>query len=240
MDLVDKNKQVLIKNWGLIAYQTAWRWQEVLHNEIIALKIANSKLAEPSPKPTPSYLIFCEHPPVYTLGKSGLDAHLLASEETLQAAGLALVRTNRGGDITYHGPGQLVLYPILDLENFFTDIHRYLRLLEEVVIATLRDFGLDGGRVAGRTGVWMDYEGGGKARKICAIGVRMSRWVTMHGLALNVYPDLRYFDCIVPCGIADSGVTSMAAELGVQPAMQAVTDRLQEHMVGLLGMVLTE
>lgn len=240
MDLVNKNKQVLIKNWGFIAYQAAWHRQEALHNAIVALKIANRKLAAPSPKASPNYLVFCEHPPVYTLGKSGLNAHLLASEETLQAAGVALVRTNRGGAITYHGPGQLVVYPILDLENFFTDIHRYLRLLEEVVIATLQDFGLDGGRVTGRTGVWMDYEEGKKARKICAIGVRISRWVTMHGLALNVYPDLRYFDRIVPCGIADSGVTSMAAELGVQPAMQAVTDRLQEHMVGLLGMALTE
>ena len=235
-----KNKQFSVKKWGLIDYQTAWERQEALLNEIIVLKLANRKLDKLSQKPTPNYLLFCEHPPVYTLGKSGAKAHLLASEAMLQEQGVAFVHTNRGGDITYHGPGQIVLYPILDLENFFTDIHRYLRLLEEAVIATLQDFGLDSGRVTGFTGVWMDYEDRQQARKICAIGVRISRWVAMHGLALNVNPDLSYFDHIVPCGIPDRGVTSMAAELEYQLDMQAVADRLQGHMIRLLGMELME
>jgi len=235
-----KNKQVYIKHWGMVDYQTAWAWQKDLHDEIVALKVANRKLGKSSQKLTPNYLIFCEHPPVYTLGKRGTNAHLLASEALLQQEGIALVHTNRGGDITYHGPGQLILYPVVDLENFFTDIHRYLRLLEEAVIATLQDFSLDSGRVTGLTGVWIDYQNRQKARKICAIGVRISRWVTMHGLALNVHPDLHYFDHIVPCGIVDSQVTSMAAELGTQPTLQAVANRLQKHMICLLGMELLE
>ncbi|MEM7055503.1 MAG: lipoyl(octanoyl) transferase LipB [Bacteroidota bacterium] len=230
-----KNRPISVKKWGLIDYQTAWEQQEVLLNEIIVLKIANRKLDKLSQKPTPSYLLFCEHPPVYTLGKSGSSVHLLASKAVLQEQGVALVYTNRGGSITYHGPGQVMLYPILDLENYFTDIHRYLRLLEEAVIATLQNFGLNGGRVAGFTGVWINYEVRQQARKICAIGVKISQWVTMHGLALNVNPDLSYFDYIIPCGIPDSIVTSMAAELGWQPDMEAVADRLQGHMVRLLS-----
>lgn len=231
-----KNKQFSVKKWGLIDYQTAWERQEALLNEIIVLKLANRKLDKLSQKPTPNYLLFCEHPPVYTLGKSGAKAHLLASEAMLQEQGVAFVHTNRGGDITYHGPGQIVLYPILDLENFFTDIHRYLRLLEEAVLATLQDFGLLGGRIQGFTGVWLHHEDSRKACKLCAIGVRTSRWVTMHGLALNVNTDLSYFDQIVPCGLQDKKVTSMAAALGTQQDLEAVAQSLKQHIIRLFEM----
>ena len=231
-----KNKQFSVKKWGLIDYQTAWERQEALLNEIIVLKLANRKLDKLSQKPTPNYLLFCEHPPVYTLGKSGAKAHLLASEAMLQEQGVAFVHTNRGGDITYHGPGQIVLYPILDLENFFSDIHHYLRLLEEAVIAMLKDFGLLGGRIHGLTGVWLDHEDERKAAKLCAIGVRASRWVTMHGLALNVNTDLSYFDQIVPCGLQDKKVTSMAAALETRQDPQAVAQRLEKHMLRLFEM----
>jgi lipoyl(octanoyl) transferase len=233
-----QNKQVAIKHLGRKAYQEAWAIQEVLFNEIVTIKLENRKLDASHQKLTPNYLLFCEHPPVYTLGKSSTTAHLLASETTLQAQGVAFYATNRGGDITYHGPGQLVVYPILDLENFFMDIHRYLRLLEEVVIATLEDFGLSGGRIQGLTGVWIDHEDGPRAQKVCAIGVRTSRWVTMHGLALNVNTDLSYFDQIIPCGIQDKKVTSMAVLLGVQQDVQTVAQSLEQHIIRLFEMEL--
>ncbi len=231
-----KNQQAHIKKLGLITYQEAWSLQETLFNEIVAMKLANQKLATPYQKLTPNYLLFCEHPHVYTMGKSGLADHLLVSKGQLKEQEVAFYNTNRGGDITYHGPGQLVLYPILDLENFFTDIHHYLRLLEEVVIATLQDFGICAGRIKGLTGVWVDHEENKNARKVCAIGVRISRWVTMHGMALNVYPDLTYFDQIVPCGIQGKKVTSIAAELGSKPTIQAVTESLEKHILRLFGM----
>lgn len=231
-----KNKQVTVKSLGSIAYQEAWDMQEVLFNEIVAVKLENRKPDTAHPKLTPNYLLFCEHPHVYTLGKSGTAAHLLAGEATLQAQGVDFYATNRGGDITYHGPGQLVVYPILDLENFFTDIHRYLRLLEEAVIATLKDFGLLGGRVQGFTGVWLHHEDSLKACKLCAIGVRISRWVTMHGLALNVNTDLSYFEQIFPCGLQDKKVTSMAAALGASQDLKAVAQSLEQHMLRLFGM----
>jgi len=231
-----KNKQVYIQHWGLIDYQKAFEQQEALLSATIALKIANRQQALAKNELTPNYLVFCEHPHVYTLGKKGGSAHLLATEEILQQKQATFVYTNRGGDITYHGPGQLVLYPILDLENFFTDIYLYLRLLEEAVIATLQDFDLPSGRIPGFTGVWMEYQDPPKARKICAIGVRISRWITTHGLALNVNTDLSYFDYIVPCGIAASKVTSLASELGWEPSIQKVADKLQGHVVRLLNM----
>jgi lipoyl(octanoyl) transferase len=232
----DQNKQVSIKKLGFLAYQDAWDIQETLFHEIVAIKLGNRKLYASHQKLTPSYLLFCEHPHVYTLGKSGVAAHLLASEDTLQAQGVSFYHTNRGGDITYHGPGQLVVYPILDLENFFMDIHRYLRLLEEAVMATLKDFGLWGGRIQGLTGVWLDDADSTKARKICALGVKTSRWVTMHGLALNVNTDLCYFDQIIPCGIQDKKVTSMAAALGTKQDLQTVAQNLEQHLVRLFGM----
>jgi lipoyl(octanoyl) transferase len=227
------NKQIYIQNWGLIDYPTALQRQDALQKAIIEIKLNNSKQA--NAQLTPNYLVFCEHPHVYTLGKSGTKNHLLINEAMLQEKQATFFHTNRGGDITYHGPGQLVLYPILDLENFFTDIFRYLRLLEEAIIATLQDFNLLSSRIDGLTGVWIDAHNRQKARKICAIGIRISRWVTMHGLALNVHPDLSYFEHIVPCGIPAGKVTSMAIELGYQPSIQQVADNLQTHMARLLG-----
>ncbi|MCU0318282.1 MAG: lipoyl(octanoyl) transferase LipB [Amoebophilaceae bacterium] len=231
-----QNKQVSIKTLGCLAYQAAWTIQETLFREIVEIKLENRKLYTSHQNPTPGYLLFCEHPHVYTLGRNGVATHLLASEATLQVQGVSFYRTNRGGDITYHGPGQLVVYPILDLENFFMDIHRYLRLLEEAVMATLRDFGLWGGRIQGLTGVWLDHTDSTRARKICALGVRTSRWVTMHGLALNVNTDLCYFDQIIPCGIQGKKVTSMAEALGTEQDLKSVAQKLERHVVHLFGM----
>jgi lipoyl(octanoyl) transferase len=206
------NKNVIFQDLGLIDYKQAWDYQEELFQGIIQQKIAirNGETTDQ----TANYLIFCEHPHVYTLGKSGSFAHLLLTEEKLAQLNAKFYPINRGGDITYHGPGQLVGYPILDLDHFFTDIHKYLRLLEEAVIETLMHYGIESGRVDGMTGVWLD---GDKptARKICAMGVRASRWVTMHGCALNVNSDLGYFDNIIPCGIRGKAVTSLHVELGV-------------------------
>jgi lipoyl(octanoyl) transferase len=231
-----QNKQVAIKQLGRKAYQEVWAIQETLFDEIVATKLENRKLDAPYPKLTPNYLLFCEHPHVYTMGKSGTAAHLLASEAALKAQGITFYPTNRGGDITYHGPGQLVVYLILDLENFFTDIHRYLRFLEEAVIATLKDFDLLGARVQGLTGVWVDHEDGTRTQKVCAVGVRTSRWVTMHGLALNINTDLSYFDQIIPCGIQDKKVTSMAVLLGAQQDLQTVAQSLEQHIMRLFEM----
>lgn len=238
-----QNKTVQIQHLGLIDYQAAWDLQERLFADTVARKIANrnvpaNTLAD-KPEPTPNHLLFCEHPHVYTLGKSGHEAHLLANPDFLKQIGATYYRINRGGDITYHGPGQLVGYPILDLDNFFTDIHRYMRLLEEAIILTLNDFGIKAGRIPGLTGVWLDDENGrnaGPARKICALGVKASRWVTMHGFALNVNTDLSYFGHIVPCGIADKAVTSMQAELGQPVPMAEVTGRVQGHLLDLFEM----
>jgi lipoyl(octanoyl) transferase len=197
-------------NW---TYQRAWDFQESIFNEVVARKSSNRKLPEEELIATHDTLLFVEHPHVYTLGKSGDVGNLLADDERLKSIGAEFYRTNRGGDITYHGPGQLVGYPILDLDEHFTDIHRYLRTLEEVIIATLADYGLSGDRSPGETGVWLDV-GTPFARKICAMGVRASRWVTMHGWAFNLNTDLRYFEYIIPCGIKDKAVTSLQRELG--------------------------
>ncbi|MHA7877346.1 MAG: lipoyl(octanoyl) transferase LipB [Bacteroidota bacterium] len=230
------NKQVAIRQLGCLAYPESWAIQGALFNEIVATKLKNRNLATNQQQPTSNYLLFCEHPHVYTVGRSGNIKHLLADKMMLQDQGIALYPTNRGGDITYHGPGQLIVYPILDLENFFMDIHRYLRLLEEAVIATLKDFKLLGGRIKGLTGVWLDHQDTQRARKICALGVRTSRWVTMHGLALNVNTDLKYFDHIVPCGIRDKKVTSMASMLRAQQDLQLVAQSLSKHIIRLFEM----
>ncbi|MXN91897.1 lipoyl(octanoyl) transferase LipB [Flavobacterium sp. Sd200] len=205
------NRQVKFTDLGLQDYKEVWDYQEKIFQQTVDVKIANRR--EGLNEETPNYLLFVEHPHVYTLGKSGDFSNLLLSEKQLEDKAASYYKVNRGGDITYHGPGQIVGYPILDLENFFTDIHKYLRLLEETIILTMADYGLKGERSDGETGVWLDV-GTPFARKICAMGVRASRWVTMHGFALNVNADLGYFDNIIPCGIRGKAVTSMHAELG--------------------------
>ena len=220
------NKKVKVADWGLLPYGTAWERQEECFSKIIANKRENRKLEHPFP--TENHFFFVTHPPVFTIGKSGKMEHLLLKEKELEAKGISFFKTNRGGDITFHGPEQIVGYPILDLDNFFTDIHKYLRFLEEVIIKTLSDYGLHGARSDGETGVWLDLDTP-FARKICAMGVRASRWVTMHGFALNVNTDLSYFDHIVPCGIQGKGVTSMSKELKKTLDTQEVKDRLLRH-----------
>ena len=204
------NKQIIVKDLGHKDYKETWDYQESLFEEIVELKRKNR--AENTEVPTPNYFLFVEHPHVYTLGKSGHMENLLIDKAALAKKGASFYKINRGGDITYHGPGQIVGYPIIDLENFFTDIHKYLRSLEEVIIRTLADYGIKGERSEGETGVWLDV-GTPFARKICAMGVRASRWVTMHGFALNVNTDLGYFDNIIPCGIRGKAVTSLNVEL---------------------------
>src|SRR6187402_2302874 len=201
------NKTIQLQDLGNKDYKETWEYQEELFKGIVDLKIQNRR--EENTVETPNYLLFVEHPHVYTLGKSGDLENLLLSEKQLEAKGATFYKINRGGDITYHGPGQIVGYPILDLENFFTDIHQYMRLLEESVIQTLAEFDISAGRIPGLTGVWLDIDDPRKARKICALGVKTSRWVTMHGFALNINTNLQYFDYIVPCGIQDKAVTSL-------------------------------
>jgi lipoyl(octanoyl) transferase len=239
-----KNKRVILQDWGLKDYKEAWDRQEAIFADTVKLKteIRNRQVAvladtdHPTEEIlTPNYLVFCEHPHVYTLGKSGKPEHLLLDEAGLKEKKAVYYTINRGGDITYHGPGQIVSYPILDLDNFFTDIHLYLRTLEEAIILTLADYGLKAGRYPGYTGVWFDADNE-KARKICAMGVRCSRWVTMHGLAFNVNPDLDYFKNIVPCGIDDKAVTSMQQELGREVDINEVKQILTRHISVLFGM----
>lgn len=232
------NKQVEVRQLGLIDYQTAWDEQERLLAGIIDQKVRNRALSETEQQLTPNYLLFCEHPHVYTLGTSGHAENLLVDEARLtNELGASFYKIRRGGDITYHGPGQLVGYPILDLDNFFTDIHRYMRLLEESIILTLADYGLQAGRIEGLTGVWLGGDGTTEPqRKICALGVKASRWVTMHGFALNINTDLSYFNHIVPCGITDKAVTSLAAELGYAVPLTEVADRIQRHLTNVFNM----
>lgn len=208
------NKKIQLIEFPIKDYKETWDYQEKLFKEILDIKIKNRR--EETEIVTPNYLIFVQHPHVYTLGKSGDITNLLVNQEELQQKGATFYKINRGGDITYHGPGQIVGYPILDLENFFTDIHKYLRLLEEMVILTLAEYGIKAERSKGETGVWIDV-GTPKARKICAMGVRASRWVTMHGFAFNVNTDLSYFENIIPCGIKNKAVTSLQTELGGSP-----------------------
>jgi len=234
------NKKVNFIALGLKDYQETWTLQETLFAETVALKIENRKLPEESQRATTNYLLFVEHPHVYTLGKSGDASHLLLDEKGLEDNQATFYKINRGGDITYHGPGQLVGYPLLDLDNFFTDIHKYLRLLEESIILTLNDYGIEAGRIDGLTGVWLDHIEKVNPRKICALGVKSSRWVTMHGFAFNVNVDLSYFNNIVPCGIADKAVTSLDIELGKKVDMEAVKDKVKKHLAILFEMDLQE
>lgn len=232
------NKKTQFIHLGQKDYQEAWDYQEKLFSTVVDTKIANRKLPDDEQKPTDNHLIFCYHPHVYTLGKSGKPEHLLLDKYGLEEKEASFYKINRGGDITYHGPGQLVGYPILDLDNFFTDIHKYLRFLEGAVILTLKDFGIGTGRIDGLTGVWIDFENPMKARKICALGVKSSRWVTMHGFALNINVDLDYFDNIVPCGIEDKAVTSMQKELGHLVELAEVETKLKKHLSDLFEMEL--
>ncbi len=230
------NKKTEFRNLGLIDYKEAWDYQTELFQKTLAVKSANRDRPINEQLPTNNYLLFCEHPHVFTLGKSGDTNNLLLQEEMLKSKGATYYQSNRGGDITYHGPGQLVGYPVIDLENFFTDIHQYMRLLEESIICTLNDFNISAGRIAGLTGVWIDFEDKIKARKICALGVKTSRWVTMHGFALNINTDLNYFDYIVPCGIKDKAVTSLAKELDAPQDFETVSNILKGHFVRLFEM----
>ena len=221
------NKSIQLKELGTKDYKATWDYQEELFKEIVDLKIQNRR--EGTSNATPNYFLYVQHPHVYTLGKSGDISNLLLSEKQLQSKGATFYKINRGGDITYHGPGQIVGYPILDLENFFTDIHKYLRFLEEVIILTLAEYNIIGERSEGETGVWLDASTP-FARKICAMGVRASRWVTMHGFAFNVNADLGYFDNIIPCGIKGKAVTSLQVELGVKSVNeQEVKEKILKH-----------
>jgi len=226
--------EVLFEDLGTIGYQEAWDYQEKLLQQNVKRKASGQG------KDTVHHLLFCEHPPVITLGKSGHAENLLLNEEMLSQKGIRFFRTNRGGDITFHGPEQLVAYPILDLEKFFTDIGRYLRSLEEAVILTLAEYGIQGDRSPGETGVWIDPGQKLRARKICAMGVRCSRWITMHGIALNVNTDLSYFNYIIPCGISDKQVTSLEKELGHKVPVEEVKARLKENFGRVFGMRFSE
>jgi lipoyl(octanoyl) transferase len=229
-----KNKKVEYIDLGLVDYKKAWDFQEEYFKKIVDIKINNRN--NQTDETTPNYLLFCQHPHVYTLGKSGKFENLLLDEHGLDEKEATFYKINRGGDITYHGPGQLVVYPILDLDNFFTDIHKYMRFLEEAVIKTCADYGITAGRIDGLTGVWIND---GNPRKLCAMGVKSSRWVTMHGLALNVNTNLEYFGNIVPCGIDDKAVSSIQKELGREIEITEVAGKLRTHLAELFEMELT-
>ena len=228
------NKNITFEDLGLIEYQEAWDYQTKIFEKTIAVKSVNRKKKNQGleVETTKNHLIFCEHPHVYTLGKSGKESHLLMNSTQLEENNISYHKINRGGDITYHGPGQIVGYPIFDLDNFFTDIHKYLRFLEEVIIKTLAEYGIKGERSDGETGVWIDT-GTPFARKICAMGIRSSRWVTMHGFALNVNTNLGYFDHIIPCGIRGKAVTSLEVELGRKIELSEVKEKILNHFKDL-------
>ncbi len=246
---MDKQK-VIFKDLGIIEYKAAWDYQELLLNENVQIKsairngqlaIGNEQLANKSnaaespltthdsPLTTTNYFLLCEHPSVYTLGKSGKKENVLMTDDELEANDIAFFNTNRGGDITFHGLQQIVGYPILDLEKYYTDIGKYLRSLEEIIILTLAEYGIKSGRSKGETGVWIDEDIPGKERKICAIGVRCSRWITMHGFALNVNTDLSYFGNIIPCGIQNKQVTSVEKELGYKVDYAEIKEKLKKN-----------
>ena len=228
-------KKVKFEDLGLMRYKPCWDYQEEVFKDIVSQKIAsrNSSAKEENNLHPTSRLIFVEHPHVLTLGRSGDASNVIVSPARLAELGVDYFPINRGGDITYHGPGQLVAYPIFDLDQYFTDIHKYLRFLEEAVIRTCGDLGVDAGRIDGLTGVWIDVDAGIKARKICAFGVKASRWVTMHGLAFNVDSDLDFFDLIVPCGITDRGVTTLSKEVGRKVSLEEVKPILKRHLKDL-------
>ncbi len=234
-------QEVIYTDLGQMPYKDAWHYQEVLLQENVAVKYAVNKQVISSDHfsaTTKHYLLLCEHPPVYTLGKSGHMHNILISEAEMQHKGIEFFKTNRGGDITFHGPEQIVGYPILDLEKIYTDIGRYLRALEEIIILTLAEYGISGMRSSGETGVWIDPGVKGSERKICAMGVRCSRWITMHGFALNVNTDLSYFNNIIPCGIANKKVTSLQAELNQRVNMQEVKEKLQRNFENVFNVKL--
>jgi lipoyl(octanoyl) transferase len=229
-------QEVLFSDWGSMDYKTAWDKQDELLRKNVAVKALVRELAVAGEAAEPDtflqtqhHLVFVEHPPVYTLGKSGKMEHVLIGEQERAEKQVEFYYTNRGGDITYHGPGQLVAYPVLDLERFYTDIGRYLRNLEEVIIRTMADYGLKGERSPGETGVWMDAQTKGRERKICAMGIRCSRWITMHGLAFNINNDLQYFDYIIPCGIQNKQVTSLQKELGTAVPIEGVKEKVKRN-----------
>ncbi len=226
--------QVHFNDLGLMDYKACWDLQEGYFQAAVETKLANRNRSSEEQVMTKNHLFFVEHPHVYTLGKSGDLAHLLLDEESLKAVDAKYYAINRGGDITYHGPGQIVGYPIFDLDHFFTDIHRYLRYLEEAIIRTLADYGISASRLEGLTGVWLDADGA-KPRKIAALGVKCSRWVTMHGFAFNVNADLSYFGHIIPCGITDKAVTSMHLELGYSLPVEEVKAKLLVHLGTVFG-----
>jgi lipoyl(octanoyl) transferase len=230
------NKKTQFIHLGLVDYETAWDYQLDLFNKILSVKSANRDQPGSAQRATDNFVIFCEHPHVFTLGKSGDEKNLLIPKEDLGSIQATYHHINRGGDITYHGPGQIVGYPIIDMENFFTDIHKYMRLMEEAVIQTLGAYGISAGRIPGLTGVWIDPTDAQHARKISAFGVKTSRWVTMHGFAFNINTDLRYFDYIIPCGIKEKSVTSMEKELGRKLEMDEVQSVLKEKLGLLFGM----
>ncbi|MBD0404145.1 lipoyl(octanoyl) transferase LipB [Flammeovirga sp. EKP202] len=236
------NKKVEFQHIGKMPYAKAWDYQTELFDAIVQTKLENRRRTDRGEAPieTKNYLLFVEHPHVYTLGKSGKEEHLLLDQQGLEKEHVEFFKINRGGDITYHGPGQIVGYPILDLDNFFTDIHKYLRFLEEAIILTLADFGIKAGRIDGLTGVWIGEDNDPNPRKICAMGVKTSRWVTMHGFALNVNADLKFFGNIVPCGISDKAVTSMEQELGHAVNMKEVEEVLKNHLATLFEMEIFE
>jgi len=230
------NRKTQFIDLGLKEYAEAWDYQTSLFEQILEVKKKNRDLPITEQELTSNFLIFCEHPHVYTLGKSGEEKNLLIPKEKLGEIDATYFHINRGGDITYHGPGQIVVYPVIDMENFFTDIHKYMRLLEEAVILTLKEFGVTAGRIKGLTGAWLDPDDSEKSRKICALGVKTSRWVTLHGLAFNVNTDLNYFKHIVPCGIDDKAVTSMALELGAEQDLNRIKKSLLNNIVSLFDM----
>ena len=221
-------KKVHFEDLGLIDFQGAWDFQTQRFNEIVQRKLDNRNLPQSEQINQEHWLIFCEHPHVYTLGRNGKEEHLLLDDLGLKDKSAEFVKINRGGDITYHGPGQLVAYPLLDLDDFFTDIGRYIRYLEEMVIRTLLEYNIESGRIAGQSGVWLDGEKA-SARKICAVGVHLSRWTTMHGFAFNINTNLDYFSNIVPCGISDKAVTSLEKELGRKLPMDEVKCKVMKH-----------
>lgn len=226
-------KNIEYRDLGVIRYAEALELQKTLFQEVINAKINKKNLPAEEQQPPKHYLLFCEHPPVYTLGRNGKMEHLLLNEAELKAQDIDFVPISRGGDITFHGIGQLVGYPILDLDDFFCDIGRYVRSMEEAIIRTLHDYGITAGRIAGLSGVWLDADTP-QARKICAVGVHLSRWVTMHGFAFNVNTDLRYFEGIVPCGISDKAVTSLERELGHPVPMAEVKERVRQHFLQVM------
>ena len=232
---------MIFKDLGIIEYKAAWDYQETLLNENVQIKsaIRNAASSHDSNLTTTNYFLLCEHPPVYTLGKSGKKENVLMNDDELAANDIAFFNTNRGGDITFHGPQQIVGYPILDLEKYYTDIGKYLRNLEEMVIVTLSEYGIKGGRSKGETGVWIDEDIPGRERKICAIGVRCSRWITMHGFALNVNTDLSYFDNIIPCGIVNKQVTSVEKELQRKVELQEMKESLKRNFEKIFKVVIT-